>query len=262
MSYLKIIDQMRDPYERKARITPGLLTMLPLMVPLLCTYGPKHPILTSLITLFAGCGVIYALGNIARGRGKLIEEKLVLKWGGMPTTICLRHSDHFLERYTKQRYRELIKAKLNIDTPTELEEQENPSHADDVYRSVARRLRELTRENKSLLLKENISYGFHRNMLGMKPIGIMTSLIGLIYFLIITKTLSVEPVAFDFLHLLTPGLSGVITLAISVSLLISWIFYFNEAAVKRIGFVYSERLFESLNQLPTPRKKSQKRVED
>lgn len=260
MSYLKLVDQMRDPYERQARVAPGLLTALPLMVPLLCTYGPKHPILTSVITLFAGCGVIYALGSIARGRGKLVEEKLVSKWGGMPTTICLRHSDNFLEDYTKQRYRDLIKSKLDMDTPTQLEEQENPAFADDIYRSVARRLRELTRDNKALLLKENISYGFHRNMLGMKPIGIVTSVIGLIYFFIVTETVSIEPLVFNFIHILNPGLSGVITFAISASLLMSWLFYFNEASVKRIGLVYAERLFESLNHLP--RKKSQKRVED
>src|SRR3546814_12345460 len=74
---------VKDPYERKARLIPGLLVALPLLVPLLCVYGPKHPILTSVMGLLGGCGAIYALASVARGRGKKLEEILVKKWGGM-----------------------------------------------------------------------------------------------------------------------------------------------------------------------------------
>ncbi len=92
-----IFELVKDPYERKARVVPGLLVALPLLVPLLCVYGAKHPVLTGVIGLLGGCGAIYALASVARGRGKKLEELLVKKWGGMPTTIALRHRDNFLD---------------------------------------------------------------------------------------------------------------------------------------------------------------------
>ena len=49
---------VKDPYERKARVVPGLLVALPVLVPLLCVYGPKHPVLTGVIGLLGGCGAI------------------------------------------------------------------------------------------------------------------------------------------------------------------------------------------------------------
>jgi len=257
MGFFKTIDQMRDPYERKARIIPGLLTALPLLLPMLCIYGPKHPILTSVISLLAGCGAMFGLGSVARGLGKALEEKLIRKWGGMPTTICLRHSDNFLDSYTKQRYRDLIKLKLETSMPTMEEEASNPSRADGIYMGVSRTLRELTRGDK-LLLKENINYGFHRNMAGMKPIGIVTSFIGIFFSLVSAKIILFDPFEFYPSHVLNPGLAAIITFSVSASLLMAWLLYFNNAAIKRIGFVYAERLFECLTKLPTPRKKSKK----
>jgi len=255
MSFLKMVDQMRDPYERKARIIPGLLTALPLLLPILCTYGPKHPILTSVITLLAGCGAMYGLGSVARGLGKALEEKLVLKWGGMPTTTCLRHRDLFLDTFTKERYRGLIQLKLGISMPTVQEEEADSLHADSIYMGVTRKLREETRSDK-LLLKENINYGFHRNMAGMKPVGIVTSSVGIFFSLVSSNVILFDPFEFHLSHVLNPGLSAIITFLVSVALLMAWLFYFNSAAIKRIGIVYAERLFECLDKLPTPRKKS------
>ena len=50
-----IFELVKDPYERKARVIPGLLVALPLLVPLLCVYDAKHPVLTGVIGLLGGC---------------------------------------------------------------------------------------------------------------------------------------------------------------------------------------------------------------
>src|SRR5690606_40228985 len=97
-----IFELVKDPYERKARVIAGLLVSLPLLVPLLCVYGAQHPVLTGVIGLLGGCGAIYALASVARGRGKKLEEKLLKQWGGMPTTLALRHRDKFLDSISKQ----------------------------------------------------------------------------------------------------------------------------------------------------------------
>lgn len=239
-------ESLKDPYERKARVTPGLLVVLPILVPLLCVYGSKHPMLTAVATLLGGCGGIYALGSVARGRGKQLEEQLVKSWGGMPTTIALRHSDRFLDSVTKARYHQAIQSKLGIEMPTSDDEATDPSKADDTYVGATKRLRELTRSNKTLLLKENIAYGFHRNMLAMKPIGILTSLIGFGYGLFIGKVINLSSPFLNLAKIADLGLASGLTLAVSLALLAVWIFYFNEPAVRRVGFAYAERLFECL----------------
>ncbi len=255
-----IFELVKDPYERKARVVPGLLVALPVLVPLVCVYGTEHPVLTGVIGLLGGCGAIYALASVARGRGKKLEDKLVAKWGGMPTTIALRHRDKFLDSVSKQRYHTAITAKLGIAMPTVEEEAANPDKADDIYVGATKRLRELTRSNRQLLLKENIAYGFHRNMLAMKPVGIVSCLLGILYGLLIAKVLRVIPPHFNPVHFADPGLASGLTLLISLALLAAWLLYFDQSAVRRMGFVYAERLFECLPSLPSavPREKAQK----
>lgn len=257
---MSLLEQIKDPYERTARVTPALLVALPVLTPLVCVYGPRHPLLTAIVGLLSACGVVYALASIARGRGKKLEEQLVRKWGGLPTTIVLRHRDNFFDRITKKRYHEDIETKLGIGMPTPQEEEGNPAQADEAYAGAARRLRELTRSDKKLLLKENIAYGFHRNMLAMKGPGILTSLIGLAYGLIIAKALSLRPFTLQPEQLADPGLAAGVTLATSILLLAAWFFYFDADKVRRIGFVYAERLFEHLPSLSPAKKRAASRA--
>ena len=244
-----ILKLFKDPYERKARAYPGLLVILPVLVPIVSVHGAENPVLTAIAGLVFGCGAIYAVASVARGRGKALEEKLIAKWGGMPTTIALRHRDNFLDSVSKRRYHDAIREKLGIAIPTPEEETEDTVKADDIYVGATRRLRELTRNNKELLLEENIAYGFHRNMVAMKPVGIVICFIGIAYGMLISPVVQATPPYFNLELITTPGLAAGLTLAISVTLLLSWILYFNKAAVKRIGFSYAERLFECLESL-------------
>jgi hypothetical protein len=254
MSWDALLNHLKDPYEKKARVFPGLLVVLPLLVPLLWIFGPKSPGLTTLLGLVAGCGSIYGLASIARGLGKRLEEQLVIRWGGMPTTLILRHRDRFLDGHSKARYHNDIKTKLGITLPTADQENLHQDASDDAYIGATRKLRELTRgKSHALLLKENIAYGFHRNMLAMRPLGIISSLIGILFGLVLGKVIQLKPIAVDISNLADPGLAGGITLAVSAALLVSWA-YFSESAVKRMGYVYAERLFECLNSLPSKRK--------
>lgn len=257
---MSVINLIRDPYERKARVTPGLLVALPLLVPLVCGHGPRHPVLTGLVALLGGCGAVYGLASVARGRGKELEEALVRKWGGMPTTIALRHSDTFLDSVSKHRYHTAIAAKFGITMPTADEESADPAKADDTYIGATKRLRELTRSNKSLLLTENIAYGFHRNMLAIKPIGVVASALGILWGLAIARVINISPPYVVPTNLLDPGLPAGLSVLVSIILLAGWLFYFDEAAVRRVGFAYAERLFELLPDLPSaaPRKRAVK----
>jgi hypothetical protein len=244
----KILDLVTDPYERKARATPALMAVLPVVVPLVCQFGAKNPILTAIVGLLGTCGAIYAGASIARGRGKLIETKLVEAWGGMPTTILLRHRDSFYDGETKKRYHLDALLRLGMTMPTEAQEAADPRKADDAYGAVARRLRELTRTDKGLLFKENTAYGFHRNMLGIKPIGILFSILGIFYGLVLAGAIKLDPPSFNPHSLASPGLSGGLSFLVGLAMLAIWLFYFNPRQVRVIGNVYAERLFEKLPQ--------------
>ncbi|UTV58089.1 hypothetical protein [Burkholderia arboris] len=252
MAIDSLIDYLRDPYQRTARVFPGLLTVLPLLIPLLWILGPRSPILTALLALVTSCGAIYGLASGARGLGKRLEERLIKKWGGMPTTIILRHRDHHLDDYTKSRYHKAISEKLQTPLPSAEDEARNPASADQLYSGVTRHLRELTRGIKySLLLKENIAYGFHRNMLAMKPIGLSTSSIGIFFGLLQSQVIQFTPLHIQVSKLLTPGTAAGITLFGATVILFSWI-YFTEAHLKRIGYAYAERLFEAACEIEVP----------
>jgi hypothetical protein len=254
-----IVDAVRDPYERKARVVPGLLVALPLLVPIACIAGPKNPTIMATVGLLSACGVIYALSNVVRGLGKAKEEQLVTKWGGMPTTIMLRHRDTTLESPTRALYHQLIAAKLNQQLPTAAAELENPAAADDAYKAAARQLRELTRGKQySLLLKENIAYGFHRNMYGARVLGWTTSTLGILIGLVLSKMLTLQPIAVHPEAIADPSLSGALTLGIALPVWLAW-FHFGPKQVRRIADVYAERLFEALRTIPKPRAASKKK---
>jgi hypothetical protein len=248
----RYIGQFTDPYERKARLWPGLLVVAPMVVALATRFGVKHPVLGAAASIVAACGGMYGLASIVRAKGKELEERLVIAWGGMPTTIALRHRDPFLDSVSKQRYHDLITRKLGIPMPTADEETAEPAKADDAYIGATKRLRELTRSDRGLLFKENISYGFHRNMLAMKPTGIVVCLISIVYGLARARLIQnqspyIAPERLGHLEVSTG-----IALVVSISFLATWLFHFNPASVRRIGFVYAERLFERLPSLKTP----------
>jgi hypothetical protein len=163
----------------------------------------------------------------------------------MPTTIVLRHRDTFFDAVTKRRYHEAFEKLVGIVMPTAAEEASDPSAADAAYIATARKLRELTRRDKDLLLRENIAYGFHRNMLGMKPVGILTSICALLWSLFLAGVLNLDPFRVNLAAVRDIGLPALLTFLVSIAMLTAWIVYFNKSAVRRIGFTYAERLFET-----------------
>lgn len=84
--------------------------------------------------------------------------------------------------------------------------------------------------------------------------------LGLVYGLLIAKALQVIPPHFAPENLADTGLAASLTLFISLALLVTWAFYFDKEAVRRMGFVYAERLFECLSSVPSaaPRKRASK----
>lgn len=248
-----MIALVKDPYERNARAVPALLLLLPVAVPLVCVVGPRNPLLTAIAAILGSCGAVYAVASVMRGLGKATEDKLVAKWGGMPSTVLLRHRDTSIERPTKLEYHRLISERLGLAMPTEADEAADPAAADQAYRAATRKIRELTRGAQfRLLLTENTAYGFHRNMMGARWLGLATSTLGVLVGLVLAGAIAPALPHLRLEALWRPGLEGAVTLAVSLPLWCVW-WYFGEKSVRRIANVYAERLFEALRSLPKPR---------
>lgn len=176
------LEKLFDSYALRARLMPGLFVLLPAALAIAAWFPERLNALGSFAGVVALFGGASLLAQCVRDRGKALERELFNEWGGIPSTALLRHRDGQLNPLTKERYRRKLEDLIpGIQLPTVEAEQEDPQTTDRVYASCCDYLRERTRNpvEFSLLLSENISYGTRRNLLGMRPAGICTSLVGL-----------------------------------------------------------------------------------
>lgn len=171
------LDTLFDSYNRKARLYPALITLSPIIWSASLLIPNYSLDITKIATALLIICFLFLLANITRSFGKFVEEKLLNEWGAWPTTIMLRHRDHRIDTLTKSRYHAALSAICDgIQFPTAIEEQKSPNIADECYRTAINQLIELRRGPQYKILNdENTSYGFRRNLLGLKPFALMIS---------------------------------------------------------------------------------------
>ena len=177
------IAKLFDLYSRRARLTPALFTLVAPLASIALWVPNIYQVVTGLSSLLIACGTLFFLASVARYRGRKLQERLYEKWGGMPSTQMLRFRDNNLDNVTKERYRAFINDFVpNIEMPSIEDEQGNPSEADQRYESASKWLLEQTRDTNKfdLLFKENVEYGFRRNLRGLKPIGVLFALLSVV----------------------------------------------------------------------------------
>ncbi len=172
-----------DGYERKARLYPALLLISPIIATGVALLTAKLSGLQSLLAGLLGCGGAFLLTQLARDAGKKREASLFAKWGRVPSMTIFRHLDTRLDPITKSRYHKILSGLVKeAKAPTPEEERANPAAADSVYTAWSNYLRVNTRDTKkfTLLFKENVSYGYRRNVWGLRVVGILISLLGVL----------------------------------------------------------------------------------
>jgi hypothetical protein len=173
------VAQLLDPYSRQARLQPALIVVVPAAILIVVWFPALWSVWGLVLTVASSCGVTLLLSQIARDRGKRLEPELYGSWGGKPSVAMLRHADDRVDENTKARYRAFLASRLpDLKLPSLSEEQADPARADRAYESVTAWLLTQTHDTKTfgLLLRENISYGFRRNLWGLKPIGFVIAL--------------------------------------------------------------------------------------
>lgn len=228
-----------DGYSVWARTAPMMVAIAPAVV-VLATWVPALPVPSSLAwSLLAVVG--FVLGQVARLVGKGREQELWSLWGGPPTRRMLRHRDQTRPQL-RVRCHEILK-RLGATVPGRDMEEADPEAADRQYDECVRLLIGLTRDTKRfpLVLKENINYGFWRNLWALKPAGLSLSAAGLLAIVLRSFSLVVEGGP------LTRAL--VLLGALNAGLVLFWLVVVTTEAVRVPADAYAERLFEACVQL-------------
>jgi hypothetical protein len=167
-------------------------------------------------------------------------------WGGPPTTQLFRLSDQRIDEHTKKRYHQKMQNLCAVTTmPDASMEANDPAIADSVYSAWTKYLISQTRDTKkfSLLFKENTSYGFRRNLWGLRGFAILFTVAVILFNYIFW---SVKLKIYNPLLLPTSFIYSTITLLVILSF---WLLIVTKSWVKRVAFSYAERLCESVDNL-------------
>lgn len=172
---------MLDKYEIKARILPGILLCVPVLITIGAIGIEKFDWLTSILgSTTIMLTMSYGLSMFMRAGGIKLQEKSWIKWGGPPSTRFLRWRDKTLSDQKKKIIHEKVKKDFGIELLSAEEENLDPSEADrlisDAFNSIRQNLRE--KKKNQLWEKHNIEYGFYRNFLGSWPFGLVLAILG------------------------------------------------------------------------------------
>lgn len=218
-------------YERHARLAPGLLALVPVSITLLTLGIADAPAYSTIGGLLVAAGGPILLSNSVRGRGRLLQERLYGSWGGAPTTQLLRLRGEVVNSVQSSRWREHLGRLGGVEPPNLDGERADWDRADEIYQVLTSVAREVTRADE-LVQAENRSYGFHRNLLAMRPVGLGLSLVSA---LVISISALLD--ATEIGH----GLG----LGATILLIAMWAWWPTEERVRDAAFRYAYQLFNS-----------------
>ena len=163
-----------DSYTIRARIFPAFIAVAPGIALAVVIVSWKKLGLSHAIAGAGLAALLYAFSDVARRRGKRLENAIYKKMGGKPSITMLRHGDTTLPSDIKARWVEFLANKIRKRPPTAEAEQASQTDADAYYELCGHWLRENTRDIRKfkLIFEENVTYGFRRNLLGLKRPGL------------------------------------------------------------------------------------------
>jgi hypothetical protein len=237
-----------DYYTVRARLFPAILAVAPVLALAAALVSWDGFNLSQLIATVAIAVVLYASADVARRRGKSIEPALLKKQGGLPSTTMLRHSDGEFSAEGKARYLTFIAKQLKEKAPSADDEARDPVSADAFYARAATWLRANTRDRHrfNILFEENITYGFRRNLWGLKkPALVVDAMVA-----IITACLLAWALPHEWTHPMVQRLLVVLVIAVIHAFYI--VTTATERGVVQAGRQYARQLILSTEDLIAP----------
>lgn len=234
-----------DEYSLNARVRPSLLVILPPIIGIYIAFPSLYELAVGMVSLVLLFGLVTALAHFVRYRGKSIELQLFKEWGGKPTTYLLRRENSTIDNITKRRYLDFFESNINgWLAPSDEIEATDLIKADSYYESAIKWLLEKTRDKKKhpLIFKENISYGFRRNCMGLKWYGVSLSLITTVFLLIALFSSEIISIQASSQAIITASV-------VSSGLCLWWLILVNSNWVKCAAESYGIRLLASCEEI-------------
>jgi hypothetical protein len=233
-----------DEYERSARLAPGLIALLPAVIVVFSLGLRSDPAIAAALGVLGTIGMPLLLTSVVRQRGLDAQASLWRDWGGSPTVQSLRHESTVATATQRAHWRRAIERCTGVRMPTEAEEHDDRSGTDDTYALATSQLIEQTRDREAfpLVAAEGKSYGFARNLYGMRTPAIAVSLIALAVLagsIVLERSgdLDVRPVDLY------------VGAVVDVVLLLVWIVIVTGERVRIAGFRYADRLLASADRV-------------
>jgi hypothetical protein len=239
---MSTISALVDPYSLRARLQPALLTLLPACATLFVIAPGQFEPIRLLVVIAGTLGGAMLLTNLARDAGKKLEPRLWLAWGGKPSVAMLRHRDPTLVPALKARYHSKLAKAIKRPLPTPTEEATDPAAADELYEAANAWLLARSREQDKFqsLFADNITYGFRRNLLGLR----------LWVFACCVIALFAIALAY-FTPILFPAGLTTTTAILATGIVLTYALLFaavvNRAWVRRAAVAYAMRLLETVD---------------
>lgn len=228
-----------DDYTVKTRVVPFFLTLLPVIF-VFYLWAPKSfEIKNGIGSAMLLLAILLIGAQVGRDSGKKKEYALYKSWGGPPTTRFLRHSNTEFNSVRRTRCHNKLQQMIpDIKIPSVEEEKNNPKLADEIYEACVKYIISQTRDidKYPLLYKENVNYGFLRNLWGLKKFGICMSILSII--------LSCLYIGINWCKGSHITLESIFIMLLCLVILLSWIFWVKPDKVRIAAEAYAKRLLE------------------
>ena len=237
-----------DSYSIRARLFPAILALTPAIVFVLIGASWTDPGLPEALTAVA-IGVLFVgFADFARRLGKRAERQIFAATGGRPTNTTLRRTDGTLDARMKDRFRSFIAGQIEEVAPGEQTELESPGSVNDFYQRCNVWLRENTRDTEKyhVLFSENISYGFRRNLYGLRSAALTVNIATL------AAAITIWAAKWEVLGVTDRQLSVVVVLAACHALF--FLFFATRGSVMDASHTYGRQLTLSCEQLISSKK--------
>lgn len=237
---------MFDNYTLRARYYPVVILFFPVII-LGIFYSLQFETYFHFLGSVGVAGALtYLFSQLGRDAGKQKEAALWQNWGGTPSIQVLRWTNAIIDPHTKKRYHEKLFRVCPVSTIPTLElEQSSPTITDSIYQAWTKYLIAQTRDKQKfpLLIKENTSYGFRRNLWGLRSVGISITagliIVNYLYWALKLETSNIMLFPDSFLYSTT----------MLFVMMLFWLLIVNRKWVRLVAFAYGERLLESIDQI-------------
>jgi len=225
-------------YERRARLTPGLLGVSPVAVTIVVLGLKQDPAVAVSTGLIAAAGGSYVLSLVVGNFGRSAERVLYETWGGRPTEQLLRTRSSEGSAAQRDIWRQAIQTFTGVTLLDANQELADPVGADNRITAAINQVRYLGQESEfPILAAENAQYGLERNLYGFRWVG---RFIAFCFSVVLGAGLVASS------HLFVAPRALISGLIINVLLLAGWIFLPSASRTKAAGFRYANQLLQAV----------------